>query len=449
MTDMERFNYLIIGNSAGGIGAAEAIRETDAAGTIAIVTEEPYPAYSRPMISKNLAEGCPVERMLFRPADFYEKHGIRTMLGRKVSSIDTAGHTVTLENGEMLGWDKLLLATGGMPIIPQMEGLGLRGVFPFIALEDAKAVDGYIRERPDRQMKAVVIGGGLIGVSASEALIARGVEVTVIEMKDRVLNTILDETCSAMEAEKLTAAGVHIITEHTTSQINGNLAGEVSGVTLDDGRALFCDMVIMAIGVRPRIERAPAAGVNTHRGIIGARHMETSAAGVYACGDAAEAYDFIYGENRLSPIWPNAYLGGRAAGFNMAGKATEYPGGTTMNSMKYFGVNIVSAGMVVPPDAGYEVLSSAHGDVYKKVVLKNGLIQGLVFAGEIEKSGIVYNLMKNRVDVTSFKTALVGDDFGLVSLPETYWREKITMPDSIAASGGSHIEPREGVPAGE
>jgi NAD(P)H-nitrite reductase large subunit len=154
--------------------------------------------------------------------------------------------------------------------------------------------------------------------------------------------------------------------------------------------------------------------------------MATNCPDVYSCGDAAEAYDFIYGENRLTPIWPNAYLGGRVAGRNMAGIQTEYPGGTAMNSLNYFGLDIVSAGIVIPPDNGsYEVLTEQKDGIYKKVILKNDLIVGMLFVRDIDKSGIVFGLMRDRVNVGSFKRELLADDFGLASLPRELWQERL------------------------
>jgi NAD(P)H-nitrite reductase large subunit len=433
MARAEKINYLIIGNSAGGIAAAEAIRGVDKAGTLAIVSDEPYPAYSRPLISEHLAEGRPLERILYRPADFYEKNKIKAILGDKVVRVNFTERNIELASGRIIAWQRLLLATGGVPIVPDnMEGKDLKGVFTFTTLGDAEAINSFLKRRQGK-LKAVVIGGGLIGVSATEALVKRGVEVSIVEMKDWVLNTILDEEAAGFEAEALTRAGVDIITGHTVARINSSRLGEVSGVTLDDGRSIACDMVVIAIGVRPRLELA-ANGVKTGRGIIVDRRMKTSVPGVYACGDVSQAYDFVYGENRLTPVWPNAYIGGRVAGLNMAGKKAEYGGGTAMNALKYFGVNIVSAGMVSPPDDSYQVLIKRGGGIYKKVILKDGLVTGLVFAGDIEKAGIIYNLMKDKIKVEAFKETLVADDFGLASLPEAIWREKLTMPPSEAAS---------------
>jgi NAD(P)H-nitrite reductase large subunit len=448
MARAEKIKYLIIGNSAGGIAAAEAIRGVDKVGTLAIVSDEPYPAYSRPLISEHLSEGRPLERMLYRPADFYQKNKIKAVLGDRVARINFTEHNIELESGRIIAWQKLLLATGGVPIVPNIEGKDLKGVFTFTTLDDAKAIDRFLRQRQGK-LKAVVIGGGLIGVSATEALLKRGVEVGIVEMKDWVLNTILDEEAAVLEATALSGAGVDIITGHTIAKINSSMLGEVNGVSLDDGRSIPCDMVVVAIGVIPRLDLAADNGVKTNRGIIVDRRMATSIAGVYACGDVSEAYDFVYGENRLTPVWPNAYVGGRVAGLNMAGKKAEYGGGTAMNALKYFGVNILSAGMVNVPDDSYEVLIKRGDGVYKKVIIKDGRIRGMVFAGDIEKAGIIYNLMKDKVKVGSFKEELVAEDFGLASLPEKIWRARLEIPASEEASIVPPVEKPEEAVIGE
>lgn len=444
MSVTEKIKYLIVGNSAGGIGGAEAIREVDKKGAVTIISDEPYHAYSRPLISDYLAGDYTVEKMLYRPAGFYENNNIRTILGEKVTRLDAGKHTVTLASGQALTYEKLLLATGGSPIIPKIEGSGLQGVFTFNKLDDARAIDEFLN-RYTKKIRAVVIGGGLIGASVTEALLKRDVGVTIVEMKDRVLNTILDEETSSMEADALVECGVDIITDRTAVSINSYFPDEVSGVSLDDGRAIPCDMVIIAVGVQPRLDFIKGSNIKTNRGVIVDRHMATSAPDVYACGDVAEAFDFIYRENRLTPIWPNAYTGGRTAGRNMAGIPDEYPGGTAMNAVKYFGVKIVSAGLVVPPDASYEVIREAHGDIYRKIILKDGKLVGMVFAGDIEKSGIVYNLMKDETDVTGFKEALVADDFGLASLPDDIRKARVAIPPEEYISVVTEVEEPEEV----
>jgi NAD(P)H-nitrite reductase large subunit len=358
-----RTKYLLIGNSAGGIGAAEAIRQVDRKGTLAIVSDEPYPAYSRPLISKYLTGERTLERILFRPPTFYGQNNIIFLPDKKVSHLELDHQTAQLEDGEQIAWEKLLLATGGKPIFPRMKGSSERGVFTFTNLDDAKAVDRYL----DNARKAVVIGGGLIGISVTEALIKRGVAVSVVEMKERILNTILDQQASLMAEEVLKQAGVEIVAGQTVVKVNGK--GTVEEVILDNGAAIPCDLVVVAIGVSPRPELVLDAKLEINRGIVVDRHMATNHPGVYACGDVAEAYDFVYGENRLTPVWPNAYIGGRIAGLNMAGITDEYPGSTAINSLNYFGIDIASAGMpTAPNDDGYETISKQEGNIYQKVI---------------------------------------------------------------------------------
>ena len=448
MAEKKKIKYLIIGNSAGGIGAAEAIREVDKTGAITIVSDEPYPAYSRPLISDYLARPCPIEKMAYRHPDFYENNKIKTILGKRVIQIYPENRIVRLESGATLAWQKLVIATGGTPIFPEMEGNRLKGVFTFNRLDDAKAIDDFLNQQHDR-VNTVVIGGGLIGGSVTEALVKRNVDINIVEMKDWVLNTILDEEAADFEARALAKAGTDIITGHTAVKINSHLPGEVSGVSLDDGRVLPCQMVIIAIGVRPRLDAVAESGIKINRGIVVDRYMATSVPDIYACGDVAEAHDFVYGENRLTPVWPNAYEGGRVAGLNMAGKKTKYPGGTAMNALKYFGVYIASAGLVTPPDDSYETLLNRYDGIYKKVIIKKDKLAGMVFAGDIERSGIVYNLMKDRVNIGKYKEVLIAEDFGLASLPESVWKDRLTGVPPKGTEVITHIEEPEELAIGD
>jgi NAD(P)H-nitrite reductase large subunit len=420
---MIKAKYLIIGNSAGGIAAAEAIREVDMKGAVVIISDEAHHAYSRPLIAKYLSGERLKDNILFRSASFYKDNNITCLIGERVDQLGIKTGSARLENGQMVGWQKLLLATGGKPIMPQMKGMEKRGVFNFITLKDAEGIDNYL----ERVKRAVVIGGGLIGTSATEALVKRGIAVTVVEMKDRMLNTLLDEASSRLAEAAVKKAGVDIITGHTVTEVLGR--DTVCGVVLDDGRELACEMVVVAIGIFPRIELTEGTEIGINRGIVVDKYMATNVASVYACGDATEVYDFVYGSGRLTPIWPNAYIGGRTAGYNMAGKKTEYAGGTAMNSINYFGLDIVTAGMVLQPDVSdYEVFTKQNDDIYQRVVVNDNHIVGMIFIGDIERSGIVFGLMRDRVDIGSIKKQLLADDFGLVHLPLELWRERLAIP---------------------
>lgn len=154
--------------------------------------------------------------------------------------------------------------------------------------------------------------------------------------------------------------------------------------------------------------------------------MATSYPDIYSCGDVAEAYDFVFNTNRLTPIWPNAYIGGRVAGSNMAGVKKEYLGGTAMNSVNYFGLDVTTAGIVNPPEVNdYEVITRHQDGAYQKVMLSDGCIVGMVFVKDIEKSGMIFGLMRDKVDVSDFKQQLLSDDFGLAYLPQELWRERL------------------------
>lgn len=439
-----RSKYLIIGNSAGGIGAAEAIREVDKESSLAIVSDEPYPAYSRPLIAKYLAGERSLEGMLYPPADFYAQNSTLFLPGKKVTHLELDDRTAQLEDGEQICWERLLLAAGGMPIVPQIEGIAKKGVFSFTTFDDARAIGKFLESGAN---KAVVIGGGLIGISVAEALMKRGVEVAIIELKERILNTILDEQASSMAEKAIRQAGVAVTTGHSVAEISGTQAAE--GIILDNGEVIPCDLVVVAIGVLPRTRLALDAGLKVNRGIMVDRHMAGSHQDVYSCGDVAEAYDFVYGENRLTPIWPNAYIGGRIAGYNMAGVEAEYPGGTAINSLNYFGIDIISAGMPTPPNNdSYEVISQQEDSVYRKVVLQDDLIKGMIFVGSIEKSGIVFGLMRDRVNVASFKQSLLADGFGLAFLPRALWQARLEIPPGLNHSNSFSVQAEE-ILAGE
>lgn len=418
-------SYLIIGNSVGAVGAVEAIREVDQKGTLTIVSEEPYPVYSRPRISEYLAGESTLEEMSYRPPDFYDRNAVETILGQKAIQVDVNKKTVRLEDGREIPWEKLLLATGGIPFVPRMEGLDKEGIFTFTTLGDAQRLAAWLSPA---HRQAVVIGGGLIGISASEALVKRGLEVTVVELKDWILNTILDEEAARLAERTLKDKGLRFLTGHTVQSILGKPDDPrlVGGVRLASGQEMPCDMLVTAIGVVPRTELAANTPIQVNRGIVVDDHMATSAAGVYACGDVAETFDFLYGTKRVIPIWPNAHIEGRIAGYNMAGREARYAGGVAMNSLNYFGLPIVSAGIYDPPQGDYEtiIVRDPARNVYKKAVLKDDHLVGMILVGEIDKAGILMGLIRDQIKVEGFKEHLLAPDFGFIHFPAAMRAER-------------------------
>jgi NAD(P)H-nitrite reductase large subunit len=420
--------YVIIGGSAGGIGAVEAIREVDPTGTLTVISEETVPQYSRPMISEYVSREATLDTMKYRGDQFWTKHNVQALTGRTATKIDFTKKRVELDGGDKMDYEKLLIATGGKPFVPRMEGGEKDGVFTFTELSSAKGIEAKL----EQSKSAVVIGGGLIGVSASEALVKRGIKVTLVELKEDILNLILDKTASEIAEKVLTEAGVTVITGQSVQRILGkkDKQSAVGGVVMNDGTEIPCDLVVVAIGVIPRTELVKETPVKVNRGIIVNRSMRTSIPDVYACGDVAEAHDFLIDGNRLLPLWPLAHLGGRVAGYNMAGKQTEYEGGTVMSSLKYFDLPVIAVGTVNPDNSSdYEVLVQLKPEktVYKKILLKDDKIVGFIFLGAIERAGIFFRLLKRHVDVSEIKDMLLSEDFGIVTLPEQLRKEMFVV----------------------
>ncbi|MBS3908777.1 MAG: NAD(P)/FAD-dependent oxidoreductase [Actinobacteria bacterium] len=414
-------SYVIIGNSVAAVGAIEAIRRIDKEMPITVISDEPYAVYSRPLISELLAGQVKEEMMGYRAPDFYERHSVEAKLGTRVVSIDSKKKTVKTEAGEEIGYNKLLIATGGTPFVPPMKGLELGRVMTFIKMDDAKRIEEMLPELKH----VVVIGAGLIGLKAAESLHHRGVKVTVVELADRVMATVLDVEAGKVVQDALENAGVDIITGDTVDEILGDNAGLVNGVKMKSGEALDCDAVIVAIGVVPNAAFAKESGVNVNRGIITDDHMRTNLPDVYAAGDVTEGLDYLSGDNRVMPIWPNAYIQGKIAGFNMAGEDREFTGGLAVNSIELFGVPVVTAGMSNADSDDLEVLKKSEGYTYRKIVLRDNEIVGAVLVGNIDRAGLVTGLIRERVDISEMRERLLADDFGYIDFPVELRKERL------------------------
>lgn len=410
--------YVIIGASAAGIGAVEAIRETDSSGTISVISEETCPQYSRPMISDLVSGKANFEKIKFRKDQFWESNGVQILTGRTAVSLNLTDKSVALDKGDIISYERLLIATGGKPFVPKIKGADRAGVFTFTSISDAEKV----KQKLETAKAAVVIGAGLIGISVTEALVKQGVKVTLVELQDKILSLLLDLKGSEIIENVIKKSGVTIITGQSVQRIIGKQEDDkiVGGVMLTKGDQIPCDLVILAIGVTPRTDIVSKTDVKTNQGIIVDNFMQTNVPDVYAGGDVAETYDFVLNQNRLLPLWPLAVLGGRTAGFNMAGKKTSYTGGTNMSALKYFGIPIISCGITNPKEIGdLEILTMEDNakNIYKKIVLRNNTIVGITLLNDVERAGILFQLMKKRANVKKIKHELLRETFGFATLP--------------------------------
>jgi NAD(P)H-nitrite reductase large subunit len=428
--------YVIIGNSAAAVGAIEAIRQHDAENPITVISDEPHHVYSRPLVCHLLGGLVDEERMAYRPPDFYEQHRVEPMLGVRATGIDTRAKAVSLAGGGTVDYDRLLLAVGGKPFVPPVEGIDLDGVFTFTRWEDAQAIDRYIKDH-DAQ-SALVVGGGLIGMKAVKALMARGLRLTVVELADRILSTSFDHTASKLAESILRRAGAEVITGTTVKEIVGK-GSCIDHAILQEGEVIDCDLVIFGIGVRPNLdlilpEPEKQTGIEVNRGIVVDEHMRTSVEDVYAAGDCVETYDTILEIERPIAIWPHATRQGHVAGCNMAGVEKTYAGGFPMNSEDIAGVPTIAVGFTDPERQAslerqdeYEILEryDRAAQTYKRLVLRRNRLVGAVCVGDIDRAGIYTGLIRDQVDVTPFKEHLLSGSFGLISLPKEYRKHMV------------------------
>jgi NAD(P)H-nitrite reductase large subunit len=409
-------NYVIIGNSVAAVGAIRGIRNFDQDGTITVISRERHTAYGRPLISYLLGGLITEQRMPYLPEGFYEEHGVNLLLNAEVVGIDSGKKRIRLAAGDTVPYDRLLIATGGDPFIPPIEGLaGKERIFTFTTWDDAAKLKGIAADIS----RAVVIGGGLIGLKAAEGLHLLEKQVTIVELADRILSAAFDRPAGRIVAKKMKANGIEVLTEDTVVRIEGDGAA-ITGVTLRSGDFIPCDTVIVAIGVRPAAGFLRGSPVEVNRGIVVDDRMETTVAGVFAAGDVAEARDFFSGAKNPMPIWPDAYIQGDIAGSAMAGGEKNYCGGLAMNSIEFFKVSTISMGITNPPSTGgYEVLTYQDAENYqcRKIVLEGENLVGAVLVGNVDRAGIYAGLIRDKVAVTSFRDQLLLPDFGFIHLP--------------------------------
>ncbi|RMG57646.1 MAG: NAD(P)/FAD-dependent oxidoreductase [Deltaproteobacteria bacterium] len=416
--------YVIIGNSAAGVHAVEEIRKRDGEGEIVMFSREPYLAYSRPLITEFLFDGVPVRKMSYRDASFYRDNRVDLRLGVEVVEIDREKKEVLDSRGERTPYDKLLIATGGTPFVPPIKGGDRGGIFTMMTWDSAKAV----KERLPKTKRAVVLGGGLIGMKTAEGIYEAGVPTTVVELAPQILGRILDRRGAEIFQDYLEKKGMEIITGDTVEEVVGE--SEVEAVRLRSGRVLECDLLIVAIGVVPNMDLAKKAGLQVNRGIVVNERMQTSDPDIYAAGDVAEAFDIVVKEKRVNAIWPVANRQGRIAGANMAGGEKVFTGEFPKNSLKLLGLEMISMGLVDSPDDSCQVITRDEGEryVYRKFIFKDGHVLGGIFVGEIDKAGIVTGMIKNGVRMNGNRERLLYGPPQLIYLDEEYREEKLTRP---------------------
>jgi len=404
-------NVVIIGNGIAGNSSAFAIREVSKDIAITIISEETFPLYSACVLPNYLAGDIDREKVFLMTQQHYSQKNIDIILGQKVSEIDIRGNNVLLET-QSIPFDKLIIATGGEVVIPPIEGLHKRGILKLKSLADADEIADFPRRR------AVIIGSGFIGLETAIALRKRGWEVAIIESLSWILPRVFDEKPSQLLSGIVEDHGIKVVIGEKVKRITGDV--KVEGV-VTDRREVECDMVIIATGMRPRVELARQAGIRVGElgGIWVDKQMMTSAENIYACGDCVEAKDAIFDMPTLSLLWHNAKEQGLVAGLNCAGMRRGYPGSQDISGIDIFGTFAVSIGRTMSnlEDGNIEIVERECQRDYRRLLIADGKLVGVQAIGRNKHVGMLLSVIRRGSDISMIReAAILSKRFGILQL---------------------------------
>ena len=370
-------SVVVLGNGVAGATAAEYVRRHHPDCEVHLVGREPYPLYNRMGISRMVYGRSAMQGLSLLSESWYDEHRITCWLNTQAQSIDTEARTVTLGSGDRLPYDRLILAMGSSGFVPPIPGYGMPGTFVLRDADDAVGIRRFAQE--SGAMRAVVAGGGLLGLEAAFALHSLGLFTTVVELAPRLLMNQADERASELLADYFANVGIRVVAGTSIASIEGGRAGRVGGVVLSDGRSLAADIVLVAAGIKPNAELAREAGVAVNRGVLVDDRMRTSVGGVYAAGDVAEL------DGRVLGLWPIAVNQAEVAAHNALGGDEAHVLTLPRALLKGVGVEFLSVGRIHPDaEAGDSVVVEDEGRDYryaKLVVGADGSVAGAILLG--------------------------------------------------------------------
>lgn len=400
--------YVIIGNGAAAIGAIEGIRSKDVKGEITLISKENCISYSKPQLYKILNKN-EIDNISYRNEEFYTKNNVSTILGKYINLIDFNKKSVFLNDDEII-YDKLLIATGAKANIPSIKGFEGE-IYSFTNIDEAMK----LKESISNKNKIVILGGGLIGVKLSEYLHKMGKEVTLIVSSNGVLSSLGDEKISEILNKEIIEKGVKLLLATKVLEVKKD--GKKIEIKLDK-ELVICDAIVSCKGVKPDISIFDKTNLSVNHGIKVDEHMRTNIEDVFAAGDVTEVYNSFEDKYCNIPILPNAFNGGYCAGVNMAGgdykTDTVYP----MNSLQIFDIQMITMGLLKSSGKD-EVLSlfDANKKIYRKLVLRNGKLIGAALLGEIDRAGIINNIIRSGIDISPIKDELLNKKINFYALP--------------------------------
>ena len=402
---MNTTHYLIAGASHAGLEAVHRIRLVDETSPITMVTRDAHPPYSPTILPYVVSGQSAPQRVVLRKADYFTQHNVTLISDNELVAINENDRVASLKSGDQWQYEKLLLATGADPIIPPIPGLSET---PFHVLRTMQhAID--LREHAGKAKRAVVLGAGLIGMHGAENLRHAGLDVTIVEMCDQVLPGYFDPRAASVIETAFNDNGIHMAMGSRVVKVEPEDNG--CRITLENGNSLEADLLLVATGVKPRLDYLKGTSVQVDQGILVDRNMRTDAANIWAAGDVAQAADF-YGEDKvMMGILPDAVTQGAIAAMDMAEDhaLAPYVGGVPINTYTFFGQQAISVGQSLS-DGSLEELTQVDEakNRYLKILLKDNRLHGISSINEEMDAGIMWQLILRKIDLTPVKDAFVA-----------------------------------------
>jgi len=425
--------YVVIGTGVAGISAVEAIRGADRSGEVVMLGDDPHGYYSRPGLAYVLTGEVKDKTLFPKTREDYNRLKF-TYKKTHVVGIDRQNKTVQLDDKSLLSYDKLLIATGASAVSLTVPGANLQGVMKLDHLEDARGILKHAK----RGRTAIVVGGGITALELTEGLLARGVHVHYLLRGNRYWSNVLDERESRIVEARLQAEGVELHFHSEVQEIAGR-SGKVTSVRLVDGRAMKCDMVAYAVGIKPRLELATSANLAVERGILVNEFLQTNDESIYAAGDAAQVYDPLTGRSVLDSLWSPAREQGYAAGLNMAGQNKPYIKTVPFNVTRLAGLTTTIIG-TVGSGRDEDVVGIARGDSetwrqlpdaivaqggfdinHVRLLIGEDRVIGAVVMGDQKLSMPLQKIISQKMDISSIRDKLLRKDAKIADVIVEFW----------------------------
>jgi len=398
---------VIVGASAAGVTCLDTVVRFSPESHITVISEEPYSPYCRCLLTYYLGGMLKEKQVLIRDAASYPAN-VHFLFGERVEKIDTAGKSAILSGCKEITYDKLLIATGSNPVRPEYYD-EKKKTFTLRYMDDAKKIQPHLRS------KAIVLGGGFVGIKAATGLTERNIAVTVVIGSRYPLSMIADEKTSLLVGKDLKEMGIDVRTGEDIADIkerNGSLR-----VSLSSGFELDSDAIIVGKGVKPRIDLAKQAGIKTDMGITVNEFLETSAEGVYAAGDCCETMDISRNKVWVNAIWPIAVEQGYCAALNMLGMGAPYPGSVGMNSLKTRAFHLIVAG-VLKAGKGVSIFEKyiSSTNQFRKLAVRDNVPVGMAFYNNPEDAGVMTNLIKKGTPLNVDPAKIVSNEVSMMDI---------------------------------